>query len=207
MNVDNRNRGSKYFSPITTLAGNAVPLGGVVFGGWSADYLVGTYLLEIVIVGILISFIPVIPWVKWEDKVGDFPRWKGGLYFFIFAAVHAGGAILIMNAVFADWVGYSVVGYTLDHFQSFWYASASLVLANLVSIVQWVRRFGGEGHLDDPMIHFLKLTIAGTIFIFTGMILSLVPFHTLPILLVGVIVVVTKTLADLIVAYRFSDGG
>ena len=61
------------------VAGTLVTLGGVLFGGLTPGTVAGTYLIEIAVVGVMLSIVPLIPSLPWENKGGDLPRWKGAL--------------------------------------------------------------------------------------------------------------------------------
>ena len=191
------------------VVGNLVTLGGVLFGGLTPGTVAGTYLIEIAVVGVMLSIVPLIPSLPWENKSGDLPRWKGSLYLFIFACIHASGAALFMGGLFGGRVGDTVLlHYVIDNFRSYWYAVAALVVSNAILLFRWARsQREGKGHLDGPMAQFLRLTIAATMFIFPGMILEIfsAPSFSSPVM--GSIVVLTKTGADVLMYYRFSGEG
>jgi len=191
------------------VAGNLVTLGGVLFGGLTPGTVAGTYLIEIAVVGVMLSIVPLIPSLPWENKDGDFPRWKGALYLFIFACIHTSGAALFMGGLFGGRVGdMALLQYVIDHFGSYWYAVVALALSNGLVLFRWARtQRKGKGHLDVPMAQFLRLTIAATMFIFPGMILEIFSAPTFSSPVMGSIVVLTKTGADVVMYYRFSGEG
>jgi len=187
------------------VGGNLVTLWGVLFGGLTPGTVAGTYLIEIAVVGLMMSFVPLIPSFPWNNQNGEFPRWKGALYLFLFAGVHAGGAALVMGGLFGGVVDDSIIRYVIRNFPSYWYAVAALVVSNGIALFRWVRRQrGGKGFLDGPIAQFLRLTIAATMFIFPGMILGIFSAGTFSSPAMGAIVVLTKIGGDVFMYYRLS---
>lgn len=190
------------------VAGNLFTLGGVLFGGLTPGHVAGTYLIEIAVVGLMMSFVPLIPSFPWRNEEGDFPRWKGALYLFLFACTHAGGAALIMGGLFGGVVNDSIFRYVIVNFRSYWYAAAALVVSNGIALFRWVRaQRGGKGFLDGPVCQFLRLTVAATMFIFPGMVLGIFSARSFSSPVMGSIVVLTKITGDVFMYYRLSGEG
>jgi hypothetical protein len=189
--------------------GNLGALWGVWFAGLPPIAVAGAYLVELGVVGLMMSFVPLLPGVSWDNKDGDFSRCKASWYLFIFACIHTGGAAMIMGGLFGGVVNETLLGYVFDNFRAYWYAAAALVGSNAIMLFRWARQQHKkrETDLGWPVSQFLRLTVAATLFIFPGLFLDIFSVQSRSGAGMGSLVVFTKMAGDVIMSYRLPDDG